>query len=112
MYRDLDRVREGIEESLRLLQTEFIDLYLIHSPHSDIAEGAGKRGTDVLDIYRMLLDYKKKGKIKSVGVSNFGVGHLRSIEEHGLPLPSVNQIEASVFWWKSNSSRSATKRAL
>ena len=68
VYRDMDQVKQGIEESLRLFQTEYIDLYLIHSPHTNVVE-EGKRGSDVLDIYRMLLDYKKEGKIKSVGVS-------------------------------------------
>jgi len=95
-YRDMKQVEEGIETSLRLFQTEYIDLYLIHSPHTDVKE-EGKKGSDVLDIYRMLLDYKKQGKIKSVGVSNFGIDHLRTIEAAGLPLPSMNQIEVSVF---------------
>merc|ERR1712157_63766 len=45
----------------------------------------------------LLLEYKKEGKIRSVGVSNFGIEHLRSIERNGYPLPSVNQIEVSVF---------------
>ena len=96
VYRDLKQVKEGIEESLRLFQTEYIDLYLIHSPHT-IVEEEGQRGRDVLDIYRLLLEYKKEGKIKSVGVSNFGVDHLRIMEAAGLPLPSINQIEVSVF---------------
>eukprot|EP01084_Bolivina_argentea_P050083 92080_1 len=94
-YRNRKQVRDGIEESLKLLRTDYIDLYLIHSPHTNIEEG--QRGKDVLEIYKILLEYKKKGKIKSVGVSNFGIEHLKSIEKNGLPLPSVNQIEASVF---------------
>merc|ERR1712228_1135183 len=95
-YRNIDAVRNGIDESLKLLQTEYIDLYLIHSPHTDV-ETEGQRGSDVLDIYKLLLKYKQEGKIRSVGVSNFGIGHLESIERNGLPLPSINQIEVSVF---------------
>ena len=94
-YRNMQQVRDGIEESLKLLQTDYIDLYLIHSPHSDSPEG--KRGDDILEIYKILLEYQSKGKIRSVGVSNFGILHLESIKNNGLPLPSVNQIEVSVF---------------
>ena len=91
----MKQVRDGIEESLKLLQTDYIDLYLIHSPHSD--EDEGNRGKDVIEIYKILLEYQKQGKIKSVGVSNFGIKHLESLDKNGLSLPSVNQIEVSVF---------------
>ncbi|KAJ9127386.1 hypothetical protein QFC24_000793 [Naganishia onofrii] len=35
----------------------------------------------------------EKGIIRAIGVSNFGVNHLRQLEEAGLPAPAVNQIE-------------------
>jgi len=72
-----------IEESLELMKFSFIDQYLLHAPH----------GGKVLECYDVLLNYQKKGIIKSVGVSNFGVKHLEALKNSGRPLPQVNQIE-------------------
>eukprot|EP00486_Rosalina_sp_Unknown_P003685 CAMPEP_0201575570 /NCGR_PEP_ID=MMETSP0190_2-20130828/20857_1 /ASSEMBLY_ACC=CAM_ASM_000263 /TAXON_ID=37353 /ORGANISM="Rosalina sp." /LENGTH=678 /DNA_ID=CAMNT_0048005375 /DNA_START=26 /DNA_END=2062 /DNA_ORIENTATION=- len=95
--RTAEAVSQSVDQSLKDLQTDYIDLYLIHSPHSSLTEDSGKRGQDVLDVYKQLHELKKQGKIKSVGVSNFNVTHLKSIEKAGLPLPSVNQIELHCF---------------
>ena len=43
------------------------------------------------------MDYQKNGKIKSIGVSNFGIKHLKMFEKFGLKTPSVNQIENTPF---------------
>ena len=72
-----------VEESLKLMNVKYIDQYLLHAPH----------GGKVLECYDVLLDYQKKGIIKSVGVSNFGVKHLEALKNSGRPLPQVNQIE-------------------
>lgn len=64
---------------------DYIDLFLIHDPLS----GKQKR----LETYKALLEAKQAGKIRSVGVSNYGVHHLKEIEEAGYEKPSVNQIE-------------------
>ncbi len=55
----------------------------------------GQRGQDVINIYKILHEYKNKGRLKSVGVSNFGIKHLQTLEKlyPHLSLPSVNQIE-------------------
>jgi len=93
--RRLDRAKtiETVHRSLQYLQTEYIDLYLVHSPHSLTGDGR-----DVMEVYETLLELQKEGKIRSVGVSNFGVDHLRTlIEARRLQIPSVNQIEANPF---------------
>lgn len=74
-----------VEESLSKLGFSYVDLYLIHSPLS----GKEKR----LDAYRALLEKRDAGKIRTVGVSNYGVKHLEEIREAGLEIPEVNQIE-------------------
>lgn len=79
----------AVDESLNRFGFDYIDLYLIHDPLS----GKTKR----LDTYKALLEAKKAGKIRTVGVSNFGVRHLEEIEEAGLELPAVNQIEIHPF---------------
>lgn len=64
---------------------EYIDLFLLHDPLA----GSDKR----LAAYRALWDKQKEGKVKDIGVSNFGVRHLEELLGAGLPTPAVNQIE-------------------
>jgi diketogulonate reductase-like aldo/keto reductase len=97
--------REGaiaeIEDSLNKMDIGYIDQYLLHCP----------QGGKVLECYDVLLDYQKKGLIKSVGVSNFGIAHLEALKNSGRALPQVNQIELHpwctnedvVNWCRQNS---------
>ncbi|ESO10949.1 hypothetical protein HELRODRAFT_167463 [Helobdella robusta] len=78
---------KSVKNSLSLFQLDYVDIFLIHSPVS---------GSNV-ETYKALLDLKKEGLIKSVGVSNFGIQHLKGLEEAGLPTPSINQIELHPF---------------
>jgi len=64
---------------------DYIDLFLIQDPFS----GTERR----LAAYRALLDAQKAGKIRTVGVSNYGVKHLEEIKSAGLQMPAINQIE-------------------
>jgi len=86
----VDRIknREGtiksLDKSLRNLDLDYVDLYLIHSPH-----GTSKR----LDQWETLLSQQEQGKVKNIGVSNWGINHIEELSEKGFPLPSANQIE-------------------
>ena len=73
----------ALETSLKKLKTDYLDLYLIHSPNT------GK----IVETWDPLLDMQKLGKIRSIGVSNFGVPHLEALKSYGRPMPTVNQIE-------------------
>lgn len=73
--------------SLQLLGLDYIDLYLIHSPLSG----------QLVETYSTLVDLKEQGKVRSIGVSNFGVEQLTKLIETGLPPPAVNQIEVHTF---------------
>ncbi|KAK3082668.1 hypothetical protein FSP39_002245 [Pinctada imbricata] len=77
------RCKKVFNESMKKLDLGYIDLYLIHSP------SAGKN----VETYKTLLDFKSKGLIRSVGVSNYGIHHFEGLKDAGLPTPSVNQIE-------------------
>merc|ERR1719373_969472 len=72
-------------------------MILIHSPHTDSKDG--EKGKDVIVIYKILHEYKSKGKIKSVGVSNFGIEQLKILKKAcpKLPVPVINQIECNPF---------------
>ncbi|EPQ53241.1 Aldo/keto reductase [Gloeophyllum trabeum ATCC 11539] len=80
---------KGVDESLARFDFNYIDLFLIHDPLS----GPEKR----METYRALLESQKAGKIRTVGVSNYGVRHLEEIKNAGLPMPAVNQIELHPF---------------
>ncbi|KAG6918542.1 hypothetical protein DXG01_013632 [Tephrocybe rancida] len=76
---------KGIDTSLSKFGFDYIDLFLIHDPYS----GTERR----LATYKALQEAKASGKIRTVGVSNYGVKHLEEIRNAGFPMPSVNQIE-------------------
>ena len=77
----------AVRESLELLATDYIDLYLVHNPRS------GPNGRH--QAWLGLQDALAEGKVKSIGVSNFTPAHFKSLmESEGVTVkPSVNQIE-------------------
>ncbi|KAA1099897.1 hypothetical protein PGT21_024126 [Puccinia graminis f. sp. tritici] len=82
--------KEACEEALRqsLVHTanKPWDLVLLHEPLSE----PNKRH----QAYAVLAEAQKKGDVKSIGVSNFGVHHLEELQKAGVgPLPAVNQLE-------------------
>jgi len=89
--RDAKAAVKQAKQQLEDLQRPYIDLYLLHSPHTN--DG----GKDIVEIYRALHDLKKQGKIRSIGVSNFNIYHFKILEKYQLPVPSVNQIEVHPF---------------
>jgi aryl-alcohol dehydrogenase-like predicted oxidoreductase len=70
-----ESIRREVEESLRRLQVERIDLYQMHWPAED--------GTAVEDYWQTLLDLKSEGKVRAVGLSNHDVTMLERAEALG-----------------------------
>lgn len=81
-----EKAKASIEASLKALQTEYIDLLLIHQPFGDYY------GT-----YRAMEDAYKSGKIRAIGVSNFGPDRYIDIQKFSEIKPAVNQVETHVF---------------
>jgi 2,5-diketo-D-gluconate reductase A len=80
-----DKARRAVEESLKRIGVDRVDLMPIHWPCPD-------RGL-YLETWRTLIDLRAEGRVTSIGVSNFHVAHLeRIIGETGV-VPVVNQIE-------------------
>ncbi|RPD55595.1 Aldo/keto reductase [Lentinus tigrinus ALCF2SS1-7] len=75
----------SVDDSLKKFGFDYLDLMLIHSAKSDKQRR--------LDTWRALIEAKKQGKLRAIGVSNYGVKHLEEIREAGLETPDVNQIE-------------------
>ncbi len=81
-----ERAKTSIDESLRRLQTDYIDLMLLHQPFCD-RYGA----------YRAMEDAYREGKLRSIGVSNFYPDHLIDLASNVEVKPMVNQVETHVF---------------
>ncbi|EOX5553496.1 2,5-didehydrogluconate reductase DkgA [Yersinia enterocolitica] len=82
---DQDNPQQALEESLKKLQLDYVDLYLIHWP--DPTQDR------YVSAWHELIALKEQGLIRSIGVCNFNIPHLqRLIDETGVA-PAVNQIE-------------------
>ena len=80
-------VEQCLQESLNKLQLDYVDLYLVHSPQwVEKYEGGLKQ------VWREMVELKKKGLARSIGVSNFAVIHLEEVLSLGLEKPVVNQV--------------------
>ena len=81
-----EKAKASIDESLRKLQTEYVDLLLIHQPFGDYY------GT-----YRAMEEAYRAGKARAIGVSNFCPDRFIDLAEHVKIKPAVNQVETHVF---------------
>lgn len=83
--------REHFEASLKNLDTNYIDLYLIHAPWpwSDVGSDY-TRGN--IAVWRAMIDLYNEGKVRAIGVSNFHVKDIKAIVDATGFVPAVNQI--------------------
>ncbi len=81
-----ERASRSIDESLRKLHTDYIDLLLIHQPYGDYY------GT-----YRAMEKALELGKVRAIGVSNFQAGRFVDLALKAAVKPMVNQLETNVF---------------
>jgi diketogulonate reductase-like aldo/keto reductase len=77
---------KAFERSLKRLQLDYIDLYLIHQPFGD-----------VYGEWRAMEELYQQGKIRAIGVSNFQPDRIMDLMIHNKVTPAVNQIEVNPF---------------
>lgn len=78
--------KKAFEASLKKLQLDYLDLYLIHQPFGD-----------VYGEWRAMEELYKEGKVRAVGVSNFQPDRLMDLIVHHEVVPAVNQVETHPF---------------
>ncbi|MCD7949906.1 MAG: aldo/keto reductase [Erysipelotrichaceae bacterium] len=81
-----ENAKIGIDNSLKLLGVDYIDLYLLHQPYGDY-----------LGAWKALEEAKEEGKLKSIGISNITVNLWRKFKDGMHVMPSVNQVEFNPF---------------
>jgi len=81
-----DGAKKAFENSLKKLQLDYLDLYLIHQPYGD-----------VYGEWRAMQELYKEGKIRAIGVSNFHPDRLMDLIVNNETVPAVNQVETHPF---------------
>ncbi len=86
-YASYKKAKAGIEESLENLQSEYIDLMLVHEPYS---QG--------LEMYEAMKEAYQEGKIRAIGVSNLNAARFEAFAGKCGITPAVNQVESHVYF--------------
>jgi len=81
-----DKAKKAFNKSLKKLQLDYLDLYLIHQPFNDV------HGT-----WRAMEELYKEGRIRAIGISNFTPDRVVDLMAYHKTVPAVNQIETHPF---------------
>ncbi len=87
-----ERTKQAIDKSLRRLQLDYLDLYLIHQPFGDV------HGS-----WRAMQDAYHAGKLRAIGVSNFHPDRLMDIKAFNEVAPAINQVEVNPYLQQTES---------
>jgi 2,5-diketo-D-gluconate reductase A len=87
-----DDARRAFEQTLVELDTDHVDLFLIHWPLPTRYDG------DYVSTWKVLEELKADGRARSIGVSNFQVAHLQRLAAEADVVPAVNQIELHPYF--------------
>jgi len=81
-----ENTKKAFEKSLKNLQSEYLDLYLIHQPYGDV------HGS-----WRAMEELYREGRVRAIGVSNFQPDRVMDLIVFNKVVPAVNQIETHPF---------------
>ena len=87
-----DDARRAFDQTLTALGFDYVDLFLIHWPLPTLYDG------DFVSTWTTLEEFKKDGRARSIGVSNFQVAHLEKLAQETDTVPAVNQIEVHPYF--------------
>jgi 2,5-diketo-D-gluconate reductase A len=91
-YHEPDAARRAFDETLSALETDHVDLFLIHWPLPTLYDG------DFVSTWNVLEEFKADGRARSIGVSNFQVDHLQRLIDECDVVPAINQIELHPYF--------------
>jgi 2,5-diketo-D-gluconate reductase A len=87
-----DDARRAFDRTLSALESDFVDLFLIHWPLPTLYGG------DFVSTWHVLEEFAKDGRARSIGVSNFQPAHLDRLAKESDTVPAVNQIEVHPYF--------------
>jgi 2,5-diketo-D-gluconate reductase A len=88
-YHAYDDALNAFEQSLKTLDIDYLDLFLVHWPLPEVG--------DYVETWRAMEKMYESGRVKAIGVSNFQPHHLRRIHGETSVTPAVNQIEVHPY---------------
>lgn len=87
-----DDARRSFDQTLAELDSDYVDLFLIHWPLPTAYRG------DFVSTWKALEEFAADGRARSIGVSNFQIPHLQRLFDETGTVPAVNQIEAHPYF--------------
>lgn len=87
-----DDARRAFDQTLKALASDYVDLFLIHWPLPTLYGG------DFVSTWKVLEEFARDGRARSIGVSNFQTAHLERLAAETETVPSVNQIEVHPYF--------------
>jgi 2,5-diketo-D-gluconate reductase A len=91
-FHEPDDARRAFDGTLSALETDYVDLFLIHWPLPTLYGG------DFVSTWNVLEEFAADGRARSIGVSNFQVEHLERLAKESSTVPAANQIEAHPYF--------------
>jgi 2,5-diketo-D-gluconate reductase A len=91
-FHEPDDARRAFDGTLSALETDYVDLFLIHWPLPTLYDG------DFVSTWNVLEEFAADGRARSIGVSNFQVAHLERLAKESSTVPAANQIEAHPYF--------------
>ena len=91
-FHEPDDARRAFDGTLSALETDYVDLFLIHWPLPTLYNG------DFVSTWNVLEEFAADGRARSIGVSNFQVAHLERLAKESSTVPAANQIEAHPYF--------------